>query len=35
MGEVETWEPHAPERLAEMKAALTRMEAEGGPEIID
>ena len=35
VGEVETWEPHPPERLAEMKAALARMEAEGGPEIID
>ena len=35
VGEVEAWEPHPPERLAEMKAALARMEAEGGPEIID
>ena len=35
VGEVEQWEPHPPERLAEMKAALARMEAEGGPEIID
>ena len=35
VGEVERWEPHSPERLAEMKAALARMEAEGGPEIID
>jgi hypothetical protein len=35
VGEVETWAPHPPERLAEMKAALARMEAEGGPEIID
>jgi rifampin ADP-ribosylating transferase len=35
LGEVETWQPHPPERLAEMKAALARMEAEGGPEIID
>ena len=35
VGEVESWEPHPPERLAEMKAALARMEAEGGPEIID
>ena len=35
VGEIERWEPHAPERLAEMKAALARMEAEGGPEIID
>jgi hypothetical protein len=28
-------EPHPPERLAEMQAALARMEAEGGTEIID
>ena len=35
VGEVERWEPHPPERLAEMKAALARMAAEGGPEIID
>ena len=35
VGEVERWEPHPPERLAEMKAALARMDAEGGPEIID
>ncbi|MGN6496457.1 MAG: NAD(+)--rifampin ADP-ribosyltransferase [Tsuneonella sp.] len=35
VGEVDEWEPHPPERLAEMKAALARMEAEGGPEIID
>ena len=35
VGEVEQWEPHPPERLAEMKAALARMEAEGGAEIID
>jgi rifampin ADP-ribosylating transferase len=35
VGEVETWEPHPPERLAEMKAHLARMEAEGGAEIID
>ena len=35
VGEVETWQPHPPERLAEMKAAIARMEAEGGPEIID
>ena len=35
VGEVEHWEPHPPERLAEMKAALARMEAQGGPEIID
>jgi len=35
VGEVAQWEPHPPERLAEMKAALARMDAEGGPEIID
>ncbi|QGN53584.1 NAD(+)--rifampin ADP-ribosyltransferase [Novosphingobium sp. Gsoil 351] len=35
VGEVSTWEPHPPERLAEMKAHLARMEAEGGAEIID
>jgi rifampin ADP-ribosylating transferase len=35
VGEVEEWEPHSPERLAEMKAALARMDAEGGPVIID
>ena len=35
VGEVTQWEPHPPERLAEMKAALARMEAEGGAEIID
>ena len=35
VGEVEAWEPHPPEALAEMKAALARMEAEGGAEIID
>jgi hypothetical protein len=35
LGEVETWEPHSPERLAAMKAALAQMEAEGGPDIID
>jgi len=35
VGEVEQWEPHPPERLAEMKAALAWMDAEGGPEIID
>ncbi|HEY6813947.1 MAG TPA: NAD(+)--rifampin ADP-ribosyltransferase [Croceibacterium sp.] len=35
IGEVETWDPHPPERLAGRKAALARMEAEGGPEIID
>ena len=35
VGEVASWEPHSPERLAEMKAALARMEAEGGAQIID
>ena len=35
VGEIERWEPHPPERLAEMKGALARMDAEGGPEIID
>jgi hypothetical protein len=35
VGEVAQWEPHPPERLAEMKAALARMDADGGPEIID
>jgi len=29
------WEPHPPERLAEMKAFLARMDAEGGAQIID
>ena len=33
--EVARQEPHPPERLAETKAALARMAAEGGPEIID
>ena len=35
VGEVAQWQPHPTERLAEMKAALARMDAEGGPEIID
>ena len=35
LGEVAQWQPHPPERLAEMKAALAGMDAEGGPEIID
>jgi hypothetical protein len=35
VGEVEQWEPHPPERLAEMKAALARMAAEGDMQIID
>jgi len=34
VGEVAHWEPNSPERLAEMKAALARMEASGGAEII-
>ena len=35
IGEVEQWEPHPPERLAEMKAALARMAAKGDMQIID
>ena len=35
VGEVEQWEGHTPERLKEMKDSLARMEAAGGPEIID
>jgi hypothetical protein len=35
VGEVAQWEPHSPERLAEMKTALARMAAGGGAEIID
>jgi hypothetical protein len=35
LGEVETWEPHSPERLEEMKAFLARLEAEGDMRIID
>lgn len=35
VGEVESWVPHAPERLAEMKAFLARLEAEGDMRIID
>ena len=35
VGEIEQWEPHSPERLAEMKAFLARMEAEGVAQIID
>ena len=35
VGEIDQWEPHPPERLAEMKAALARMDAEGGAGIID
>jgi rifampin ADP-ribosylating transferase len=34
-GEVETWEPHSPERLAEMKTFLARLAAEGDMKIID
>lgn len=34
-GEVETWEPHPPGRLAEMKAFLARLAAEGDMRIID
>lgn len=35
VGEVESWAPHPPERLAEMKAFLARLEAEGDMKIID
>ena len=35
VGEVDTWEPHAPEVLAQMKANLARLKAEGKAEIID
>ncbi len=35
IGEVESWEPHPPEVLQQMKDSLARMEAEGGGEIID
>lgn len=35
VGEVESWEPHPPERLQEMKDFLARMAAEGGAQIID
>lgn len=35
LGEVESWEPHPPERLAEMKAFLARLAAEGDMKIID
>lgn len=35
VGEVETWEPHAPEVLAQMKANLARLKAEGKDVIID
>jgi rifampin ADP-ribosylating transferase len=29
IGEVTTWEGHSPERLAEMRALLARLDAEG------
>lgn len=29
VGEVETWEGHSPERLAEMRAMLARLDADG------
>lgn len=35
VGEVEEWEPHPPERLAEMKAFLAQLAAEGDMRIID
>jgi Rifampin ADP-ribosyl transferase len=35
VGEVERWEPHPPERVAEMKAFLARLAAEGDMQIID
>lgn len=35
MGELATWEPHAPEVLAQMKAALARMKEDGTGVIID
>ena len=35
VGEVEQWEPHPPELLAQMKASLARMAAEGDMQIID
>ena len=35
VGEVETWEPHAPEVLAQMKANLAKLKAEGKDVIID
>ena len=34
VGEVESWEPHPPEVLAQMKAHLAKLQAEGA-EIID
>lgn len=35
VGEITEWKGHSPESLKDMKDALARMEAEGGPEIID
>ena len=35
VGEVSEWEPHSPERLAEMKAFLARLAADGDMKIID
>jgi rifampin ADP-ribosylating transferase len=35
VGEITEWEPHSPERLAEMKAFLARLAAEGDMKIID
>lgn len=35
VGEVETWEPHSLERLAEMKGFLAKLAAEGDMRIID
>jgi hypothetical protein len=35
VGELQTWEPHAPEVLAGMKAALARMKSDGTGIIID
>ena len=35
VGEVPEWEGHSPERLAEMKAFLARLAAEGDMRIID
>ncbi len=34
-GEITDWEGHSPERLAEMKAFLARLEAEGDMRTID
>lgn len=35
IGEVAEWEPHPPERVAEMKAFLAKLAAEGDMRIID